>query len=96
MEKIIRKMNTKLFLLALGLFFIPGIFACPSTHNMKPSFSLGDEVSFNYTLLSNVNEDITYIPAVICPNARVPLRTLLMQLCKRMCLIHRILFIFLI
>lgn len=40
---------------------------------MKNSFGIGEEVSFNYTILSDTNEDIQYIVSVNCPSAPLPL-----------------------
>lgn len=36
---------------------------------MKDSFGLGDKISFNYTLVSNIATSIQYIASVKCPNA---------------------------
>ena len=41
--------------------------------DMENSFGIGEEVSFNYTILSSTNENIQYIVSVNCPTAPLPL-----------------------
>jgi hypothetical protein len=36
---------------------------------VMPSFGMGDNIVFNYTLSSNTSESIKFIPSVECPNA---------------------------
>lgn len=40
---------------------------------MKDSFSIGEEVSFDYTFSSDIAQQIEYIVSVNCPNVPVPL-----------------------
>lgn len=40
---------------------------------VKDSFTTGDKISFNYTILSDATEQIEYIVSANCPNAPIPL-----------------------
>ena len=40
---------------------------------MKDSFNLGEEISFDYTITSPTNQEIEYVVSVNCPNSPVPL-----------------------
>ncbi|MFZ1971164.1 MAG: hypothetical protein WAU65_03235 [Candidatus Nanoarchaeia archaeon] len=60
-------------LIILSLFLIPGISAASINMSMNPLFIPGDDISFNYTLLSNVSENINYTAIAGCPNAPNPL-----------------------
>ncbi len=59
-------------LLAAALVLTGSVFALSASINVNPSFSAGEMISFNYTILSSVQEDISYAASVSCPNAPSP------------------------
>jgi len=61
--------GTTALALVATLFFIQGIFALSININVNPSFSAGDRVSFNYTLTSEVSENVSYVASVRCATA---------------------------
>lgn len=67
-------MKTKI-IFSLGIFILLiGIVSAVNINiDMKNSFGIGDEVSFNYTLISEVSLTGQYIVSVSCPKAPVPL-----------------------
>lgn len=40
---------------------------------VKPQFAIGEKISFNYTFVSDLNEEIKYVASVDCPEAPKPL-----------------------
>lgn len=86
MEKRIKKQkiekSKKIQLLVLTLIFLNLIVvflavqaSAPATIqiDIKPQFTVGEEVLFNYTFTSTVDEQIEYIVSVDCPKAPLPL-----------------------
>ena len=67
-------MKTKIIFNYCIIILLIGIISATSiTLEIKPSFGVGEEVSFDYTILSSVNEEIQYGISVLCPNAPLPL-----------------------
>ena len=52
--------------------FLQNVAALTIAIDVKESFTTGEIVYFNYTLLSPINEELTYVPYVICPSAPNP------------------------
>ena len=61
----------EIFAIVILLFFINPVGAQPVNIDIyiKNSFSLGETVSFNYTIASQTPQQITFIPYVECPQA---------------------------
>lgn len=72
------KMNKKIqfMFLALVFFIFSAAVASASVTidiEIKPEFRLGEKVSFSYTFLSDVDEEVSYAASVNCPEAPLPL-----------------------
>lgn len=68
------KREEMIFVLILSIMLVPGIFALNITISSSPSFSIGDNVSFNYTFSSDAAiQNGQYIIGVSCPSAPMPL-----------------------
>jgi hypothetical protein len=66
--------NRKIILGILVLVVVIQLVSATSIQiEMEESFGLGEEISFDYTILSDQAQDITYIASVNCPNAPLPL-----------------------
>jgi hypothetical protein len=59
-------MAIRIFVLIIMIQFVS---ATSITIDMDETYGTGNEVSFNYTFLSDVSQDIEYIASVVCPNA---------------------------
>jgi hypothetical protein len=59
--------------LMILILLVGTISAATITINMKDSFGTGDEISFDYTILSTTSQEIKYMVSVNCPNAPLPL-----------------------
>lgn len=62
-----------IFSLGILIFLIGIISALSINIDLNPSFGIGDEVSFNYTLSSSSSLTGQYIVRVSCPKAPIPL-----------------------
>jgi len=61
-------------MLGLMMILLAGtVSAISITIDMKDSFEIGDEIFFEYTIISDIQKDIEYIAAVSCPSAPLPL-----------------------
>jgi len=71
------KRMVKIKSIILGIFIFVILINMASaisiTINIKPSFNVGEQVSFDYTILSNTNQEIQYITSANCPNVPAPL-----------------------
>jgi hypothetical protein len=68
------KMKTKiLFTLGMIILLIGIISATAITIDVKPVFNIGEEISFNYTISSSIDEDLQYAAYVKCSSAPAPL-----------------------
>ena len=67
------KIKKIIFSISILILLIGIVSAASISIDMQSSFGIGEEVSFNYTLLSNINENIQYVVSVNCPNAPLPL-----------------------
>lgn len=65
------------------LMYLPAIFAFTSTSiQIEPSFSIGEQVSFSYTLTSDTEEEISYFASIDCeeePQSMLELKTIFLQ-----------------
>jgi hypothetical protein len=58
--------------LVVGIFLISLVSASISVEvDVQDSFGLEEQLSFDYSLLSDVDEQINFIPHILCPNAPV-------------------------
>jgi hypothetical protein len=65
-------------LMVLTIFLVQNISAKITTNiDVHPSFKEGQQMQFTYTIISDQNEEITYIPIIECENA--PLALLIKQ-----------------
>ena len=66
--------NKKIGLILFWILFSLSLVSAMSiTIDMKESFGLGEEIYFDYTIISEKTQEIEYIPWVNCPSAPVPL-----------------------
>ena len=68
-------MKKQIFILIIVSIFLVSLVSAELTSNIevKDSFSLGEQVLFNYTLISDVNTQIIFMPYVLCSSAPVAL-----------------------
>jgi len=66
-------MKKTIFILIIGIFLINFISAISIDVeiDMLDSFSVGEELSFSYTLISDENVQVNYISHILCPNAPI-------------------------
>ena len=65
-------MKNPTMMLIIGIFLIS--LASASTNievNVAASFSLNEQMSFEYSLVSDISEQVKFIPHIICPNAPI-------------------------
>ncbi len=67
------KSNKIIFSVIFLIFLIQLASATIFTIDIKDSFTIGEEISFNYTILSDVAKQVEYIASVNCPNAPLSL-----------------------
>jgi hypothetical protein len=68
------KMKTKIIFIFGMIILLTGILSATSiTIDVKPVFNTGEEVSFNYTISSSIDEDLQYAAYVRCSSAPSPL-----------------------
>jgi len=68
-NKIYLKISTLFLFLLIYINFITA--STEIIINVEPSFYLGETVSFNYTIISDTDQKITYLINSICPSAPV-------------------------
>ncbi|MDP1695730.1 MAG: hypothetical protein Q8L29_02350 [archaeon] len=64
-----KKFFTIALIIVLNLFLINFVSAVVITIDIKPSFSNGETVYFDYTLISDINQTINYQVNSVCENA---------------------------
>ena len=64
-------------LFLISLFILPEISSLSIDINVKPSFNIGDNVSFSYTINSDTPQNISYVASVQCPDAPISLLNLI-------------------
>lgn len=57
----------------LAIFLIQNVSATTTNIQVNPTFSEGEKMQFIYTITSDKNEEITYIPIIECENAPMAL-----------------------
>ncbi len=66
------------------LIFLPAILAFTTIDiKVEPSFGIGEQVSFSYTLVSDTEEEIVYCASIDCeksPQAMLEMKTIFLQL----------------
>jgi len=65
----------------LGMFVLMAIQLVSATSiniDVNKAYEMGDKISFNYTFLSDISQDIEYIASVDCPNAPLGLLDVIM------------------
>jgi hypothetical protein len=68
--KYVSKMENKKII--VGIFVLMAIQLVSATSiniDINKAYEMGDKISFNYTFLSDISQDIEYIASVDCPNA---------------------------
>ncbi|RLI99340.1 MAG: hypothetical protein DRP06_03650 [Candidatus Aenigmatarchaeota archaeon] len=78
-------MKTKILFGWVGIFliFLPITLAFTTTDiQVKPSFTIGEQITFSYILTSDIEEEISYFASIDCeeaPQAMLDLKTILLQ-----------------
>jgi len=65
-------MKSKLLSIFTLLFLINLVSALNVELSVNPEFNEGDTLSFNFSIQSSINETISYMPAIYCPNFPIP------------------------
>ncbi len=65
--------NSKLTLLTLAMIFLVPLISAEITLNVnvQDGFSLNEQMFFSYTLNSDINTSIIFMPHIMCPNAPI-------------------------
>ena len=53
------------------VLLVPTLLATSIEIDMKPSFNIGEEILFSYTIVSETSQEISYTPLVDCPSAPI-------------------------
>ncbi len=69
-----RVLNLLVFIVIANLFSMSPVSAEIAIEvTMDESFGMGDDISFEYTIVSDETQTIHYMPHILCPHALVPL-----------------------
>ena len=68
-----KKTKKRISFLVLLILFVPLISSLDISIDISPQFTINEQVSFDYTIISDTNEEIGYIVGVSCPDAHQPL-----------------------
>ena len=72
--RLANKMKNKIILALLGIVFSLSLISAISIDiDVKESFSVGEEISFEYTITSETSQEIEYMSNVNCPSAPLAL-----------------------
>ncbi|MBU0760269.1 MAG: hypothetical protein KJ600_01540 [Nanoarchaeota archaeon] len=63
----------KIILMVIPILLIGGALSIEMNIEMKPKFVTGEIVKFDYSIISEKDQHITYLLKIDCPNAPVPL-----------------------
>ena len=67
-------MQKKISFVLLGILFSLSLVSAISIEiEMEESFGVGEEISFEYTIISDVSQEVEYIASVNCPSAPLAL-----------------------
>lgn len=64
-------MKNKILLVVLAIFLVSTVSALTINIQVPASFSIGQQISFSYSITSDVNQQITFISHVLCPKSPV-------------------------